>query len=219
MPGKKPRDETVRVRDAEKTRAKIIAAARQEFSEKGFNGARVDKIAECAGVNKRMLYYYYDTKENLYREVLQEIMANEGPRLDSADLTDGKWLSSAFRRIGRARDWLRFLLHESLESPVEEIQALDARRETAQRRVDLFRRDQAAGFWPEDIDPEYLSIAVSGLYMIPFTVPQLVYLMTGRTEPDEEFRRRYGETLERLAELINHGVAYEKMQPEGAVKS
>src|SRR4051794_12287818 len=86
VPGKKPRDDTVRVRDAEKTRAKIIAAARQEFSEKGFNGARVDKIAECAGVNKRMLYYYYDTKENLYHEVLQEIMANEGPQLDSPDL-------------------------------------------------------------------------------------------------------------------------------------
>jgi AcrR family transcriptional regulator len=53
------------------TQEKILRAARSEFSLWGLTGARVDRIARNAGVNKAMIYYHYSSKKNLYREVLQ----------------------------------------------------------------------------------------------------------------------------------------------------
>ena len=59
-----------RIRDPERTRAKILSAARDEFCGMGFNGARVDDIADRAKVNKRLLYHYFGNKEALYSAVL-----------------------------------------------------------------------------------------------------------------------------------------------------
>ena len=62
-------------RDPEATKAKLLAAARREFADKGIAGARVDAIAERAGVNKQLIYYYFGTKEDLFREILRERLA------------------------------------------------------------------------------------------------------------------------------------------------
>ena len=56
-------------RDPAGTQKRILAAALKEFAEKGPAGARVDEIARLAGVNKRMLYHYFGSKDDLYREV------------------------------------------------------------------------------------------------------------------------------------------------------
>ena len=58
------------VRHPARTRERILAAALREFSDKGFAGARVDRIARRARVNKRMLYHYFGNKESLFREIL-----------------------------------------------------------------------------------------------------------------------------------------------------
>lgn len=52
-----------------------MAAAKDEFAQHGQAGARVDRIARQAGVNKAMLYYHFQSKENLYRETVGEIIA------------------------------------------------------------------------------------------------------------------------------------------------
>ena len=56
---------------SEKSRARILNSATKIFAEKGLEGSRVDEIAEDADINKRMLYHYYENKENLYVEVLR----------------------------------------------------------------------------------------------------------------------------------------------------
>jgi len=53
---------------------KITMAARDEFAEKGFEGARVDEIARKAGINKAMLYYHVGDKKALYALVIQEVI-------------------------------------------------------------------------------------------------------------------------------------------------
>jgi AcrR family transcriptional regulator len=58
-------------RDPEGMRLRILEAAKQEFATHGLAGARVDRIAEKAGANKRMLYYHVGNKEDLYLEVLE----------------------------------------------------------------------------------------------------------------------------------------------------
>ncbi len=72
------------------SRATILAAAGRIFAEHGLSGARTDMIASQAGVNKALLYYYFKSKENMYRAVLEEhlksfqakalqILSREGP--------------------------------------------------------------------------------------------------------------------------------------------
>jgi AcrR family transcriptional regulator len=61
------------VRDAERTQLVILGAAEVEFASKGLAGARVDVIADRAGANKRMLYYYFGSKEGLYLAVLERM--------------------------------------------------------------------------------------------------------------------------------------------------
>ncbi len=54
------------------TEAKIIAGALAEFAEHGYEGARIDRIAERAGVNKAMIYYHYKGKEKLYESIIRD---------------------------------------------------------------------------------------------------------------------------------------------------
>jgi AcrR family transcriptional regulator len=57
-------------RPARVSPAKILAAAALEFADRGYAGARVDRIARRARVNKAMLYYHFGSKQGLYRALL-----------------------------------------------------------------------------------------------------------------------------------------------------
>jgi AcrR family transcriptional regulator len=61
-----------KIRDADATQARILAAAKKEFAKSGLGGARVDEIADRAKANKRMIYHYFGNKEDLFRIVLEE---------------------------------------------------------------------------------------------------------------------------------------------------
>jgi len=58
---------------ADQTRARILEAATNEFSANGLAGARTERIAEAAGVNKALLYYYFRSKQELYHAALEEL--------------------------------------------------------------------------------------------------------------------------------------------------
>ena len=60
-------------RDPERTMSLILGAARGAFARHGLDGARVDQIAALAGVNKRMIYYYFTDKEGLFLATLEEL--------------------------------------------------------------------------------------------------------------------------------------------------
>jgi AcrR family transcriptional regulator len=62
-----------RRRDPERTRADILAVARAEFADRGYSGARVDEIAARTRTTKRMIYYYFGGKEQLFAAVLEEM--------------------------------------------------------------------------------------------------------------------------------------------------
>src|SRR3954468_9732726 len=64
--------ETTRTNDPERTKANILEVAATEFGEKGLAGARIDEIANATQTSKRMIYYYFGSKEGLYLAVLEE---------------------------------------------------------------------------------------------------------------------------------------------------
>ncbi|NTV04507.1 helix-turn-helix transcriptional regulator, partial [bacterium] len=67
-----PRALEPRPRDADRSQQAILAAARDEFHEHGLGGARMDRIAERAAVDKKLIYYYFENKDRLFQAVLEE---------------------------------------------------------------------------------------------------------------------------------------------------
>lgn len=73
-PARKPSKAGSRGRP-EESRQAILKAAMAEFANQGIAGARTDAIAEAAGVNKALLYYYFEDKEGLYRAALEQVFS------------------------------------------------------------------------------------------------------------------------------------------------
>ncbi len=80
---------SVRRRDAEATKTKIVDSAMALFSKKGFDATTVDDIAEAGGVNKALLYYYFDSKAGLYSEVMTRVLDAIGAEVLAANARCG----------------------------------------------------------------------------------------------------------------------------------
>jgi AcrR family transcriptional regulator len=80
--------ETTFPRDAEATKERLMIAAADEFSERGLAGARIDRIADKAHANKRMIYAYFGSKDDLFDAVLARHLGllTEGVPFDAHDL-------------------------------------------------------------------------------------------------------------------------------------
>jgi AcrR family transcriptional regulator len=76
------------------TARRIVATAEQIFAEQGLAGARMDEIARAAKVNKALLYYYFRSKEELYRFVLQTLLSQLRRRVDPPDASPRERLTA-----------------------------------------------------------------------------------------------------------------------------
>jgi TetR/AcrR family transcriptional regulator len=132
---------------------RIAAAAKQEFAKRGFAGARIERIARVAGVNKQLLFYYFQSKRGLFQAAVRRAMAE----LEAA-------LGSSAQLSGRPLDRLRQLLtslYEFLELHPELVALLaHAERHDGtplaspiRRIVVLLAEGQGLGMVRDDIDP------------------------------------------------------------------
>jgi AcrR family transcriptional regulator len=179
------------VRDPEATKSRLLAAAMREFSAKGIAGGRVDAIAEKAATNKRMLYYYFGSKDGLFRQILRSRLTRgiaafregaAGRIHDAASLHD-YYLSN--------RDYVRLLMWEALEtSPRRPVEEEQDRRALYKRWVESIEEAQEAGVLSADLDPAQFVLSELALAMFPIAFPQVTRLVTGLNATDREFRDR-----------------------------
>jgi AcrR family transcriptional regulator len=104
------------------SQAAVFQAAAQEFAERGYDAARVDRIAARARVNKAMLYYHYGSKEALYVEVLREMFRALADRVraiagapGSADAKIEAWVEAIVEEAA-ARPWFPPIMLRELAS-------------------------------------------------------------------------------------------------------
>jgi AcrR family transcriptional regulator len=105
------------------SRERILDAARSEFAEKGFDGARVDEIAKRADVNKALIYYYFKGKDELLKELMRTFL-EERRRLRSEVIAEDRGRKDLHDRVAAfdldflfdQRDILRVALMEDLKS-------------------------------------------------------------------------------------------------------
>ena len=193
------------VRDALATQRRILNAALKEFAAKGIAGARVDAIAARARTNKRMLYYYFGSKEGLFREILQQRLARSHERreelehLDYADRLAARQVSTP-----ESREHIRLLMWEALDSRARKhrVMAEDERIELyEQLRADV-RAAQAAGDLPADLDVDQLMLTEMAITIFPAAFPQITRLVTGKTVDDPNFLAERAEFLRKYAAHI-----------------
>jgi AcrR family transcriptional regulator len=182
-------------RDPEGTRRRILDAALEEFATKGTGGARVDAIAERAGVNKRMIYHYFGSKDGLYRAVLQEGLAQQ----PTSTADQEHRLLRLHDRFASNPKWVRLLMWEALERGDDPVENEELRREGLDRFVGSILADQAAGVLPAEIDARQLALTELAIALMPFAFPQLTRMLTDTAPESSAFRRARRAHLTRLA--------------------
>jgi TetR/AcrR family transcriptional regulator len=186
-----------RVRDPDRSRARLLTAALDEFSAKGYAGARVTDIAERAGVNRQLITYYFGGKRGLYQALGEQWTAEETdmtpPSMPLAEMA-----AAHLEAILADPRHSRLLLWESLTGSGEEFEAEDGDDPAA---ADM-RRRQAEGELGEELDPGMVLVALMGAALAPVAIPQVVRRSTGLDPGDEAFARQYAEQLRRLVRRL-----------------
>jgi AcrR family transcriptional regulator len=159
-------------RDPERNQKRILDAALEEFSRYGLGGARVDRIALRSGANKRMLYYYFGSKENLFLTVLEDSYE----RIRSAERTldlDHRDPREAMRRLVDFT-WNYYLEHPEFMTLLNSENLHKGRHVRRSKRVremhsslvetlgGILRRGEKEGLFRRGIDPVQLYISIAG---------------------------------------------------------
>jgi AcrR family transcriptional regulator len=194
-----------RTRDPDRTREQILSAAFAEFVEKGPAGARIDEIAERAGVNKRMIYHYFGGKDQLFQELLErkisETRGLEGEMPPDFAVALGQWQHQMVRDVS----WVRLLMWEALSYRPGRIANQEERRGLQQSRVAETRHAQDEGLVDAQLDPAQLELSLLALVTFPVAFPQYTRLITGRDVSDPDFLEERKRFLARLFQLLGPG--------------
>ncbi|MFD3539130.1 TetR family transcriptional regulator [Streptomyces sp. NPDC058662] len=147
------------VRDSSATKARLLDAAFSEFAASGIAGARVDRIAEAAQANKRLIYVYFGNKEQLFDLVLQRAMeaGSESVPFDAEDLAG--YAGAVFDHLVERPALMRLLQWKQLERPG----AGAAEAESYRRKIALLEEAQRAGRIDPSLDPADLLTLVMTL--------------------------------------------------------
>ncbi len=163
----------LRTRDADRTREKILRAAMSEFAAHGFGGARMEKVAERSDVDKKLIYYYFAGKDELFLAVLEQTYADirEAERelhLETSDPIEAIRALVAFT-------WSYYLAHPefmALLNSENMHRAGHLKRSARIRQVnsplidvlaDVLVRGERSGELRRGIDPMQLYISIAGL--------------------------------------------------------
>ena len=162
-----------RTRDADRSQKDILDAALAEFAEHGLGGARMDRIAERAGLNKRLIYYYFESKEGLFLAVLERAYEAIRGEEQQLELTQVEPIEAIRRLI--AFTWNYYIAHPEFLTLLNSENLHRARhlRQSAKVRrmhsplvatlADVLDRGNRAGLFRAGVDPVQLYISIAGL--------------------------------------------------------
>ena len=102
----------------------ILDAAKQVFIRKGFDGARMQEIADLAGINKAMLHYYFRSKDQLFYKIFDETFQKIMPQIRALLMNELSFEEKIHLFVGKYIDVLKanpyipmFILHELSRNP------------------------------------------------------------------------------------------------------
>lgn len=202
-------------KDNQDTEGKILEAAKSIFQQKGMDGARMQEIADQAGINKAMLHYYYRSKQMLFEAVFRNVFSLLAPQLNKI-LNDDSSVEEKVRSF--THDYISFIArHPYLPNFI--INELN-------RNPNFFEKIQQSGAFPtlekfkkqvalevengnlKPIDGEQLFINIFSLNIFPFVATPLIKAFL--KIDDEGFDRLMEERKTAVSAFIINSIKAEK---------
>lgn len=170
----------------------------------GLDGARMQAIVKRAGVNERMVYHHFGSKQGLYEAVLADQRASVSAHVAAADMTGepheafGLAMKQIMRALIERPFFLSLMLHEALggwrHSPAI------ALSEVPKSLTNLFKRAQKEGAFRKDIRFESIYLAALGALTAG-------YLLSGRFEIMRDNDKRRDQLIDEVLTLVLRGAA------------
>lgn len=179
------------------TARRILEAARKVFLEKGMAGARMQQIADEAGINKALLHYYFRSKEQLFRQVFEEALADMMPNVHAAVL-------QPMPIRDKLKTFVRVYFEQVRAHPVVPLFVLHELQRGGAALVDIFAEQmkQAAPQAPRLIprilldelraaaargelgahQPEHLLVSLMAMCVFPFVARPMIQFLMGMDE-------------------------------------
>ncbi|MCX4676471.1 TetR family transcriptional regulator [Streptomyces sp. NBC_01433] len=160
------------------TRARLLAAAREEFATHGMGGARVGRIAEQSGANKERIYSYFGSKEKLFAAVVAEALAEQAALLGLPTGDPAEYAGRIYDLHQQNPHLLRLMMWEALHYGTG---TLPAEEQRTARYGDMVTELSATLNTPTPTDPRaaHTFLALLGIAVLPAAFPQLTRLILG----------------------------------------
>jgi AcrR family transcriptional regulator len=226
----KPNNKTIRSKPKEEpqplpSEARILAAARSEFIERGLRGARMQAIADRGGVNKALLHYYFRSKEKLYHAVLQDIMHTLlGAVRAELPVENGEddirsllrlIVTAYIKTLQKNQDFPRFMLREIVDGgehlPVMVNEVIESFGDIPLRMYRMLIAQMKLGKIRK-IDPTHIALNILGMCIFTFIARPIVGAISKRvnlgvTFDDNFFNCR----IEAILDMALNGILKEPL--------
>lgn len=168
------------------TEEKILTAAKKVFLTRGMDGARMQDIADEAGINKALLHYYFRSKDQLFEKIFLEVAHAFLPKIVAIIESD----SSLFEKIERfCNEYISqvmatpyvpiFILNEINRQPQALVKKIfGTNRPPIEKLIPQIQKDIKSGIL-KPIDPLQLLMNILSLCLFPFLMSPMIQLITG----------------------------------------
>jgi TetR/AcrR family transcriptional regulator len=184
------------------TESTIFDAARDVFTEKGFDGTRMQEIAEKANINKALLHYYYRTKEKLFNAIFERVFGeffskvnymfeNDEPLVKKIDFFVEHYIDF----ISRNPQIPSFIIHELARNPKRAVEMIGnktglVKNNTFGKFSQMIKKEVEKGnIIP--IEPEQLIVNIIGLCIFPFIARPILLGIIFKND-----KKKYNEFIE-----------------------
>lgn len=191
-----------RARDKEQTIEDILLAARHLFSERGLHGTSVRDIEKASGVSKGLILYHFESKENLYAAVQEQLVQTYAAELlrsreSSGDLKDmvQAAIGTSFQHTKTGREFQRISLWSYLEGQDE---SSDIEIRLTRNLIETMRAGQEAGLIRDDVDAFAMPFIIKGTIEYWIRKENLIREL----DQDTDYESLQGKMMEALGKLF-----------------
>ncbi len=188
-------------RDRARTESVILEAALEEFLKYGRAGARIDRIASAAGVNKANIYHYFGSKDGLLDALLTNKLGAVNEARDTKPASLAESLVFFQEQQYADAEWIKLATWEALEYTGSPAIAEDERSAAWQPLVNGIKQQIKEGKVPK-MDAAQLQLTWVAIVTFPIAFPQFTKMITGLGVDSSEFQKRRKQFLRRFADAF-----------------
>lgn len=195
------------MRKSEITKQKLLASAEKVFSQKGLYGARIDEIAELAGVNKRMIYEHFGGKDSLYIETLTTVYARLAEMETAVDISMPpveavrRVISVYFEFLRENPSFVKLVMWENLNEAayIDSSGASTLKNAAVDIMKKVLNSGKESGIFKKNINDEEIIFAMN---MFSFSYFSNIHTMSRMLEIDLYDKKKNAERSDMVSDII-----------------